>query len=234
MADQGQSREFLWSSEPKLELLGPVRLGNSAGDDLTPKARKARALLAVVALSKAPVPRSRLSCLLWGDRADEQARASLRQGLYDLRGLASGGYLVAGRETVALGPKKLPTDLAALQRAIADCDANGVAEALERVDLPLLASLDDLTPELDDWLRDERARLAGGIIGDGCAVAEVALDAGETALARRIADALERIDPLEERAAQLGIRGDLAAGDRAAASRRHGRFKARLKEQLGI
>jgi DNA-binding SARP family transcriptional activator len=32
----------------------------------------------------------------------------------------------------------------------------------------------------------------------------------------------------------VGIRADLAAGDRPAATRRHGRFKERLKEQLGL
>ncbi len=79
MADQGQAADLLWSSEARLDLLGPVRLGNSAGDDLTPKARKTRALLAVLALSKGPVSRARLTDLLWGDRGEDQARASLRQ-----------------------------------------------------------------------------------------------------------------------------------------------------------
>src|SRR4051812_15831288 len=111
MADQGQAGDLLWSSELTLELLGPVRLGNSAGDDLTPKARKTRALLAVLALSKGTVSRLRLTELLWGDRGEEQAKASLRQALYELRGLSGRGYLSADREGVSLGPKKLSTDL---------------------------------------------------------------------------------------------------------------------------
>src|ERR1044071_8064236 len=114
MADQGQSADLLWSSEIKLDLLGPVRLANSAGDDFTPRARKTRALLAVLALSKGAVTRSRLTELLWGDRGDEQAKASLRQALYELRELATGGYLTADRESVALGPKHLSSDLMSL------------------------------------------------------------------------------------------------------------------------
>ena len=229
MADQGQAADLLWSSEARLELLGPVRLGNSAGDDLTPKSRKTRALLAVVALSKGPVSRARLTDLLWGDRGEDQARASLRQALYELRMLASGGYLKSDRESIALGPKRLATDLSEIQRLIDERDIDALTEALGRIETPILASLDDITPELDDWLRDERARIGSGIISDAIAMAETCPTGG-----RRLADQLERLDPLDESAARIGIRGDLAAGDRPAAMRRHARLAARLKDQLGI
>ena len=229
MADQGQAADLLWSSEARLELLGPVRLGNSAGDDLTPKSRKTRALLAVLALSKGPVSRTRLTDLLWGDRGEDQARASLRQALYELRMLASGGYLKSDRESIALGPKRLATDLMEIQRLIDERDIDGLAEALGRIESPILASLDDITPELDDWVRDERARIGSGIISDAIAMAETCPTG-----CRRLADQLERLDPLDESAARIGIRGDLAAGDRPAAMRRHARLAARLKDQLGI
>lgn len=234
MADQGQSSDLLWSSAVTLELLGSVRLGNDAGDDLTPRPRKTRALLALLALAKGPVPRSRLIDLLWGDRGEEQGKASLRQALYELRGLAGSGYLTADRESIGLGPKKLGTDLHAIRRQIADGDAAAVAQSLEAISPPLLGGLDDLTPELDEWLRDERARIAASLAGDVLAVGESALNGGDAATARRIADQLEKLDPLDERASRLGIRADLAAGDRAAAARRHGRLAARLKDQLGI
>jgi DNA-binding SARP family transcriptional activator/TolB-like protein len=234
MADQGQAAELLWSSEAKLELLGPVRLGNSAGDDLTPKVRKTRALLALLALSKGPVSRSRLIDLLWGDRGEEQAKASLRQALYELRSLASSGYLTADRQSVGLGPKKLPTDVSIIQQLIDDCDAEGLAEALEGIDCAILASLDDVTPELDEWLREERARIITGLVGAATGVAEEALKAGNATAARRLADRIERLDALDERAARLGIRADLAAADRPAAMRRYSRILDRLADQLGI
>src|SRR4051794_9559707 len=234
MADQGQAAELLWSSEATLELLGPVRLGNSAGDDLTPKVRKTRALLALLALSKGPVSRSRLIDLLWGDRGEEQAKASLRQALYELRSLASSGYLTADRQSVGLGPKKLPTDLSTIQQLIEDCDAERLAEALESIDCPILASLDDVTPKLDEWLREERARIITDLVGAATGVAEEALKSGNAAAARRLADRIERMDALDERAARLGIRADLAAGERPAAMRRYSRILDRLADQLGI
>jgi DNA-binding SARP family transcriptional activator/TolB-like protein len=234
MADQGQAAELLWSSEASLELLGPVRLGNTAGDDLTPKARKTRALLAVLALSKSAVPRSRLIDLLWGDRGEEQAKASLRQALYELRGLASRGYIAAERESVGLGPKRLHTDLGEIQRLTEARDAGALADALEAVETPMLGTLDDITPEFDEWLRDERARIGSTLVSGGTSVAEETLTNGHAELARRLAEHLERLDPVDERVARLGIRADLASGDRPAAMRRYGRLKTRLHDELGI
>jgi DNA-binding SARP family transcriptional activator/TolB-like protein/tetratricopeptide (TPR) repeat protein len=234
MADQGQTGELFRSSDIRLELLGPVRLGNSANDVLTPRARKTRALLAVLALSKAPLTRSRLTDLLWGHRGEEQAKASLRQALYELRDLASRGFISADRETVAIGPKPLPTDLATLQQTIERGDSAALGEALRDIGSPLLGTLDGITPELDDWLRDERSGLCASITKDSVAIARWSLERGDAAVARQIADQLERLEPLDEPVAQLGIRADLAAGDRSAASRRHARFTERLQAQLGI
>lgn len=234
MADQGQKADLLWTSEIRLDLLGAVRLSNSAGDDLTPKSRKTKAILAIAALSKGPVPRSRLTDLLWGDRGEEQAKASLRQAVYELRSLSGSGYLVTDRNSVGLGPKKLSTDYAQIQRLIEAGDAEGLAAALENADCPPLADLDDIAPELDDWLRDERTRLCGAIAAGAARVADRALTAGACTAARRIADELERLDRFDERAAQLGIRADLAVGDRAAATRRHGRLTERFEKELGL
>jgi TolB-like protein/DNA-binding SARP family transcriptional activator len=228
MADQGQSSELFRSSDIRLELLGPVRLGNSAGDDLTPRARKTRALLAILALSKAPLTRSRLTELLWGNRGEEQAKASLRQALYELRDLAGRGFISADRETAGIGPKPLATDLSTLDQLIERRDCTGVAEALGQIAPPFFGTLDGITSELDDWLRDERARICASIVERTTALA------GESPAGRRIADQLERLDPLDERVAQLGIRADVAAGDRSAATRRHARFAERLKTQLGV
>jgi TolB-like protein/DNA-binding SARP family transcriptional activator len=234
MADQGAKADLLWTSDLMLGLLGPVRLVSSAGDEVTPKARKTRALLALVALSRTPVSRGRLSDLLWGDRGEEQAKASLRQALYELRSLSAAGYVIADRQAVGPGGKKLPTDLALLQRLIDENKAGELADALDDVECPPLGGLDDVTPELDEWLRDERARICASLVNGALTVAERSLQLGDIASARRIADQLERIDPLDERVAQLGIVADIAGGDRAAAMRRHGRLSGRLGQELGI
>src|SRR3954453_8040662 len=234
MADQGHKADLLWTSELTLGLLGPVRLVSSAGDDVTPKSRKARALLALIALSKTPLSRARVSDLLWGDRGDDQAKASLRQALYELRSLSSNGYIVADRQAVGAGAKKLPTDIGAVHRLIDERGAAELANTLDDVETPLLGGLDDITPELDDWLRDERSRISSYVVSGALDVAEHSLQCGDVTAARRIANQLERLDPLDERVAQLGIVADIAGGDRAAAMRRHGRLSGRLNQELGI
>jgi DNA-binding SARP family transcriptional activator len=70
----------------KLRLLGGFELQSGEGSDSTPLGRKVRALLACLALSpEVSWPREKLMALLWSDRAEEQARASLRQALTELR-----------------------------------------------------------------------------------------------------------------------------------------------------
>ena len=234
MADQGRAREPVWASAASLTLLGPVRLLNSAGDDHTPKTRKSRALLAVLALAGAPVPRARLCNLLWGDRGEEQAKASLRQALYELGALTESGALSADRQFVSLAAGKLPTDLSELERRIAKRDFEALGAALEQAQLPLLSGLDDLTPELDEWLRDERSRIRSSIVANAAGVAARALEEKQPAAARRIADALERLDSLDERAVRAGVQADLALGDRASAHRRVARLSGRLDDELGI
>ncbi len=231
MADQGRSRQDIWASEAALTLLGPIRLTSKSGEDLTPKARKTRAVLAIVALSKGPLPRARLTDLLWGERGEEQAKASLRQALYELRDLSSSGLLTVSRESVELGPKRLWTDVGAIHGAV---DPVQIADQLQDIQWPLLSDLDDVTAELDEWLRSERTRVSGQIVQEGTEAAQSALASGDAATARRIADVLERLDPLDERATQVGVRSDIALGDRSGAHRRLDRLEKRLEEQLGL
>ena len=231
MADQGSSRQDIWASEAALSLLGPLRLLNKTGEDLTPKARKTRAALAIVALSKGPVSRARLTDLLWGDRGEDQAKASLRQSLYELKELSTAGLLSTTREAVVVGPKRFWTDVGELDATV---DYSAFANACDGLQWPLLNDLDDITPELDDWLRDERARVSAHIVRKGTEAAEAALVAGDASVAPRIVDALERVDPLDERAVQVGVRADLASGDRSGAHRRIERLEKRLQDEFDL
>src|SRR5690349_3358392 len=69
-----------------LRLLGGLDLQMGDGQVVIPAGRKVRALLACLALSSGRAwPREKLMALLWSDRSDEQARASLRQALAEMR-----------------------------------------------------------------------------------------------------------------------------------------------------
>ena len=70
----------------RLTLLGGFALELGSGEELTLPTRKDRLLLAYLALSAGkPQARDRLAGLLWGDRAETQARDSLKQALAGIR-----------------------------------------------------------------------------------------------------------------------------------------------------
>src|SRR5215510_7064588 len=102
----------------KLRLLGGFALQSGEGSDSTPAGRKVRALLACLALSPGiSWPRERLMALLWSDRAEEQARASLRQALTELRQLlGEPSPLRTEQDKVSLDPTAVTVDAVELAR----------------------------------------------------------------------------------------------------------------------
>ena len=69
----------------EIQLIGElrVRLGGTQAE--LPASRRARALLAWLALHPGRHPRSRLAGLFWPDVLDASARASLRSAIWALR-----------------------------------------------------------------------------------------------------------------------------------------------------
>jgi two-component SAPR family response regulator len=69
----------------RIRLLGPIMVENE-GNPVVISSKKARALLGYLALREGiEVSREMLSGLLWGERSEAQARASLRQTLSELK-----------------------------------------------------------------------------------------------------------------------------------------------------
>lgn len=125
------------------QILGPFRVLNDAGVDITPRGRKACALLAILALSK-NFERSRkwLQDTLWSDRAEEQGASSLRQSLAEIR-RAFGPYkscLITDRGIVALAAGHFRTE--------ASVDRSGGVQLLEGIDAK--------DHQFEDWLRHTR------------------------------------------------------------------------------
>src|SRR5262249_39127983 len=99
-------------------LLGRFELRGRDGGDATPAGRKVRALLACLALSQgASWPRERLGALLWSNRGEEQARASLRQALAELRrAVGDPSPLRVGKDAVNIDPAMISVDAVAFER----------------------------------------------------------------------------------------------------------------------
>ncbi|MFK7938381.1 MAG: hypothetical protein AB8B82_03320 [Roseovarius sp.] len=127
----------------RLTLFGSFALTGPDGAEIPIKSRRARALLAYLALSP-QMKRSReeIMALLWSDRAEAQARGSLRQVLTglrkDLRDAAD--VLVSDNDTVALMGDQITLHPGQGDELLAGFHLNDAA--------------------FEDWLRDERqARL---------------------------------------------------------------------------
>ncbi len=127
-----------------LSLFGPFRACLN-GQVVKIGSRRARAMLAMLALApRASLSRDRLAATLWPDRAEEQARASLRQELSSLR-RALGGQgaeiLLADTSCVSLAEGVLAGDFG------------------DPADGEFLDGLDLKSEPFDDWRRQEHARL---------------------------------------------------------------------------
>jgi TolB-like protein len=127
----------------RLTLFGGFSLAGADGAEIPLKSRKAKALLAYLALSPGKTrSREEIMALLWSDRGEAQARASLRQALTGLRkdlGETAAAALIVTNDTVALDPEKVTI---------------GAASPGQE----LLAGFHLHDPAFEDWLRDERLR----------------------------------------------------------------------------
>ncbi len=184
---------------------------DAAGRLISFRARKTRAILALLALA-APrqVLRSQLIALLWSTREVQQARGSLRQALHELHsalGPLAASLLVVDRHQVGLRDNGLEVEsLENLDRTI---DAPE-----EQEQLLLLSDLDGIAPAFDAWLLSERSRLKQRGRARADAALRSATNVGEALAA---AKALLGIDRGHEGAWESLIRSHIAHGDRAAA-----------------
>jgi DNA-binding SARP family transcriptional activator len=145
----------MWS----LITLGSLRLVDGvSGEECLAGRRKELVLLAFLA-RRAPrlVPRSVLAELLWGERDEERARASLRQALLQLR-RTLGDALDVQFDHVALSSAAVTLDLRTLEETAAAGRWNSVVALWSG---SFLAGHDDAGGEsYREWVAGERARLA--------------------------------------------------------------------------
>ncbi len=143
-----------------MSVLGDVRLRNAAGRDLTPKPRKARALLAILALAPGmAASRERLAGLLWPDTLDAQARASLRQTLVQVRPLLAtpdGDVMSISRDRIALATAQVLCDALSLLASLRSGDTATALAILTTWQGDYLADLAGINDMMADWVRSEQ------------------------------------------------------------------------------
>ena len=218
----GRTSEIL-----QVRLLGRFELRSGQGRDAPPLGRKVRALLACLALSPGkPWPREKLMALLWSDRGEEQARASLRQALAELRrALGEPSPLRAEHDTVSLDPAMITLDAVEFERLT---KAGRFEEAAALYRGPLLDEHGVRDDAFEEWLEVERGRLH-----------DLAVDALERLaasqsgdVAMKTAQRLLQLDPAREETHRLLMRLYMAAGRRAQALRQYQQCCDALQREL--
>jgi tetratricopeptide (TPR) repeat protein len=140
-----------------LYLVGPFALTDAQGRSVCPKAQKSRAVIAMLALS----PRGSRSRVwmrdkLWSDRGEDQASASLRQALLDIRkslGPDLRDILNADKHTVSLDLPRLWIDVhEILDQSEPLRETTEGSLAAEH----FLEGIDVRDPEFEEWLMMER------------------------------------------------------------------------------
>ncbi len=221
----------------RLDLLGEFVARDGENRELTIGSRKAQALLAFLALPPGKSQsREMLAGLLWSDRGDTQARASLRHALAELRktlGDAGSSSLIAGRAAVSLDSETVSVDVAEFERLIGDGTPAALERAAELYRGDFLDGIGVHDPAFEDWLRDERQRLNEWAYETLSRLLNQQV-AGDTERAIATARRLLVLDPLREVTHRALIRLYADKGERTLALKQYQACREVLAAELGL
>lgn len=227
MADQARSIARL-----QITLLNGFHVATPSGQTIVVAAKKTRALLAYLAL---PAGRSHtrdeLADLLWSDRGDKQARASLRQAIGDLRKCfetLETCPLVFEHDKVALDPALVEVDAGMLVALAASGKLDDLRHAAATYGGDLFHGFDVSDESYADWLRAEREHLRGIAMLVLKRLAEREAGAAAIAAGRRLLE----LDPLSEDAHRMLMRRYAEAGEIGAALKQYETCRNTLQREL--
>lgn len=130
-----------------INILGPLKVTAPDGTDITPKGKKARGLLALLAVSPDHKrTRGWIQDKLWSDRAEKQGAASLRHTVWQIRkSFGKHDLLKSVDECLYLSSVSVRADRH--------------SQGLSGNDLELFDGLDVKDAEFETWLREQRQQV---------------------------------------------------------------------------
>jgi DNA-binding SARP family transcriptional activator/TolB-like protein/Flp pilus assembly protein TadD len=231
---QGSPRSIV-----RIHLLGPMRATTYLGDNVLPRGKKARAILAFLCLaSGARVPRAKLASMLWDRATDGQARTSLRQALREITA-ALGSFaeeiISGGRDSVRLDTALCWTDAVALVAPGPSALNSPRGDLASLCAGELLEGLDGASASFDQWLLGERTRFSDRLRE----LLETELQGanGARADAKQLASTARRLiafDPTHEGASRVLMRALADMGERAQALKEYARCRDALQRGLDL
>ncbi len=222
-----------------LSVLGDIRLSRQDGRDCTPKSRKTRAVLALLALShQQSVIRERLAAYLWPDSDADKSKASLRQTISDLRSILDtapgAATMVISRDRIALAAGQVVCDSVALLSALRDGNLDDAISILRTWQGNYLSDISGINDQLYDWVQSERASFDEQLrIATETQVAEL-LEKAAFDVVRTLAGHILAYAPENEVLTRAAMQADAALGDVPMLHRRFQALRQALDSVYGV
>ena len=188
----------------ELSLLGGFDVRTARGGPIALPTRKARALLAYLALHPdQAVSRQSLTALLWSDRAEPQANNSLSQAVSALRKALAGvdpAPLVVEPDSLKLIGQAVEVDALAFAELAPSADPACLDRAESLYQGEFLEGIGVRDAVFEEWLEAERRRLNALAVGALTRLLESRRHQGQQHALVATAQRLLNLDPLQEAA----------------------------------
>ncbi len=225
-------------SKLSLSLFGSFMMLDPAGSTLNVSTRKAKGLVAYLALRpRFSDSRPRLAALLWGDQSEKQARGNLRQTLSRLRKdlKASGETLLCAQgEQIVLNGEILTVDARELERLVADGTPASLALAVEHYRGGLLDDVAVSESAFEEWVRLERERFFQLAHSAHAQLLSHFVETGALHRAITIGQRLLAFDPLDEATHHTLIRLYWSQDRVGAALKQYQHLETVLRDELDV
>lgn len=222
----------------RIALLGGFEVHSLAGELVNLPSRNARGLLAYLAMAAGRAQaRDKLATLLWGGRSTDQARASLRQILSQLRRSLNTGdreVLRGDGDVVVLDPSAAAVDAVRFEELVSVGTPEALEEASKLYHGNFLEGFGPLADPFETWLMAERMRLHElAVNGFAKLLAHYQLEQA-TDDAIRVAVRLLTLDPLQEPVHRLLMQLYVARGRPRSALKQYELLCELLQRELGV
>lgn len=189
-----------------LKLFGGFQLIDEAGQPVTIPARKAKALLAWLAMHpEQNHPRDRLALLLWEESGDTQARHSLRQALSSLRKALGeqASALISDQENVCLLGNRIQVDALRFDALLTQPPTDTLEQAVDLVGGEFLEGFNPRSETFEEWLMLQRSHYREQTLSAMSRLLDHYLQSERLEQGVRLAIRLLGLDPLQERAHRI-------------------------------